>query len=391
MSILNLDVYYQPSVRLTVRSDPTMQMILRSDGSISKLVDGTGLNTGSTPQPLPANTNPVTANGYVVTGQVLTLTAGTWTNAASLAYQWFRNGTPISGETSVTYTVIQADILQLIQVRETATNPTGSVAIDSNNALNAFDAFASDPAHIDIYAAEASALSTAASGPLGGIVTGQAVQRWGGMIYGLTGPVVSEAVLTSRPSFTTVAGASSVRFDGNNDRLIHDGVGLASRLAVNWSCEISSTYLKSSTSQPIWGTALTSNSTPFQRVAMANAAAANTVRNTIRDDNSATSASIMTSTRTPNSGVPWSFRQSHRRTPTDQSITELQPNSGTSTASVGPVATQDRIAFGAFATPTSVAGFCFVAIHAMAFWDTGTPTALSVEASRCLFTHWNMP
>ncbi len=79
-------------------------------------------------------------------GEVLTATPGYWTNSpSSRAYQWKRNGTPISGATAATYTVQEADSDQQITVTETATNGAGqglatSIPITIGNPLTSFGA-----------------------------------------------------------------------------------------------------------------------------------------------------------------------------------------------------------------------------------------------------------
>ena len=68
------------------------------------------------------------------TGDTLTVTAGTWhaIPAATLSYQWQRDGVDISGETGTTYTLVGADEGTTITVVETATNTEGSATATSN-------------------------------------------------------------------------------------------------------------------------------------------------------------------------------------------------------------------------------------------------------------------
>jgi hypothetical protein len=75
-------------------------------------------------------------------GDVLTVTAGTWSGvpAPTLSYQWRRDGEAIAGETGSTYTITLADSGADIDVLETATNVEGS-ASEASNAITV-DVFA---------------------------------------------------------------------------------------------------------------------------------------------------------------------------------------------------------------------------------------------------------
>ncbi len=60
-----------------------------------------------------------TISGNSIFGQTLTATPGTWQAGANLSYQWLRAGQPIAGATSSTYTLVAADVGQVIRVRVT--------------------------------------------------------------------------------------------------------------------------------------------------------------------------------------------------------------------------------------------------------------------------------
>lgn len=61
-----------------------------------------------------------TIAGSPTAGQILTARAGTWSPAPTkLAYQWLRNGTAVTGATSSTYKVTNADAGQTLSVRVT--------------------------------------------------------------------------------------------------------------------------------------------------------------------------------------------------------------------------------------------------------------------------------
>lgn len=81
----------------------------------------------------PVNTVAPVVSGTVRVGSTLSCTTGTWTNSpTSYAYQWLRDGDPISGATSSTYILIEADEGEDISCVVTATNATGSASQVSN-------------------------------------------------------------------------------------------------------------------------------------------------------------------------------------------------------------------------------------------------------------------
>lgn len=69
-------------------------------------------------------------SGTAEVGQALTCSTGSWTGTGVLtyAYQWLRDGAPIAGATSNTYTLLAADDLADISCRVTATDDNGSKA-----------------------------------------------------------------------------------------------------------------------------------------------------------------------------------------------------------------------------------------------------------------------
>lgn len=95
---------------------------------------------------LPVNTVAPVVSGTAVVGQSLTTTDGTWTGTPSptFSYQWYRGATPISGATSTTYTLVQADAGNTSNIKcvVTATNSAGSASADSNTIATIFDATA---------------------------------------------------------------------------------------------------------------------------------------------------------------------------------------------------------------------------------------------------------
>jgi Leucine-rich repeat (LRR) protein len=68
-----------------------------------------------------ASPAPVTAGGAPTVGDTLTATVGAWAPAASMSWQWLRDGQPIAGATSASYTTTAADQGRAISVRVTGT------------------------------------------------------------------------------------------------------------------------------------------------------------------------------------------------------------------------------------------------------------------------------
>lgn len=82
----------------------------------------------------PVNTVAPVISGTSSVGSVLTAVSGTWTGTPTptLAGQWFRGASAISGATSSTYTIVSGDVGAVIKYRQTATNVAGSSSADSN-------------------------------------------------------------------------------------------------------------------------------------------------------------------------------------------------------------------------------------------------------------------
>lgn len=89
----------------------------------------------------PSNTVAPVISGTAVVGQTLSSTTGTWigTPIPTYTYQWYRGANPISGATSSTYTLVQADATFSVTCVVTATNPAG-IASATSNALTITDA-----------------------------------------------------------------------------------------------------------------------------------------------------------------------------------------------------------------------------------------------------------
>lgn len=156
----------------------------------------------------PVNTVAPVASGVVRIGELLSTTDGTWTGtpAPTYAYQWTRDGSPIGGATSATYTVVAADINALIACEVTATNSAGSAMEPSNDLSSPWrDILVARPGvliydHTDPYCS-------------GGASVGSPVAD----LYTVDGVLIgSQATSGSRPTRT----ADGLSFDGVDDHLV---------------------------------------------------------------------------------------------------------------------------------------------------------------------------
>lgn len=82
---------------------------------------------GESLAPVPVNTALPAISGTTTSGQVLSLSNGTWTNTPTgYAYQWFRDGVAVSGQTANTYTLGAGDVGAMISARVIASNVYGA-------------------------------------------------------------------------------------------------------------------------------------------------------------------------------------------------------------------------------------------------------------------------
>jgi len=95
----------------------------------------TAISNSVTPTGPPSNSVQPVISGIASVGSRLTLTdVGRWSGypAPTLTYQWYRGDTPLSGETSTSYTIVTTDIGQQITCHVTGTNASGSATAISS-------------------------------------------------------------------------------------------------------------------------------------------------------------------------------------------------------------------------------------------------------------------
>ena len=89
--------------------------------------NGSGATSASDALTPPSSTSPPTISGSITVGQVLTATPGSWSHSpTTISYQWTRNASAISGETSATHTLVAADAGTALNIVVTATNADGT-------------------------------------------------------------------------------------------------------------------------------------------------------------------------------------------------------------------------------------------------------------------------
>lgn len=368
-------------------------------GIINTRVSGVGVQTvssivegaeGGSPIPDPPLllTSP-TLSGYVVPGYAVTCTPGTYSGADSVTRQWQRDGFDIPGETGLTYSCVQADVLQSISVVETASNAGGSVSQTSLPAQDAIQALRADSSAVALFASLGDYMAETASGSLG-LTPGAVIGRIEDVLYGVS--LTSSG--SSRPQW--LVGRAH---DGIDDRLELDGA-FAQEIAPARTVIASVRYDAVNTNNPVYSLARASDALPFVRGgagAPSLTSGASTIRATGRGDNGSIRTVITNSSRNPvgsPTAAPWSLRWRHSVTtgnPGTQTLTEIQPDSGTASADKFQTLLLDRFCEGASVTTTSFTQHVNAVIYATAYFSTATPLARSIAAVNALYTHWGFP
>ncbi len=153
----------------------------------------------------PFNVVAPVASGGPLVGQTLSCTSGTWSGPGSFsyAYQWRRNGTPISLATASTYLLVTADDGASIDCVVTATSAFGATPRDSNNiAAGTVPAFTAAPVVTGGPLVGATLTSTAGSGTGTATVTPSYQWRRNGTPIG--GATASTYILVTADASTNV-------------------------------------------------------------------------------------------------------------------------------------------------------------------------------------------
>lgn len=108
--------------------EPAIPTEDKMTASVSFKVSGSTVATAAV---APANTVLPAVSGEAKEDKVLTAWEGIWTQAATYAYQWNADGTPIAGAADKAYTVKTGDVGKRITVSVTATNSAGSASATS--------------------------------------------------------------------------------------------------------------------------------------------------------------------------------------------------------------------------------------------------------------------
>ena len=113
----------------------TIRCVVKATNSIAPSgVTANSNSTASVAGNAPVNTVAPAVTGTATVGQTLSTTNGTWTGVPTptFTYQWQRVTTNISGATSSTYVLVDADAANTIRCVVTATNAVSAVSANSN-------------------------------------------------------------------------------------------------------------------------------------------------------------------------------------------------------------------------------------------------------------------
>jgi len=122
------------STYVSVSADATRELTCRVTATNASVSASADSNTVAVPALAPENTQRPTVDGTPAPGQELTCRNGTWTGAPDpiFAFQWLRDGQPISGAAAERLTVGNDDVTHALACRVTATNAGGSAGATSD-------------------------------------------------------------------------------------------------------------------------------------------------------------------------------------------------------------------------------------------------------------------
>jgi hypothetical protein len=92
-----------------------------------------GVYMGEVDPPLPVNTSPPVVTGIPQSSNKLTCDPGTWTDADAIAFQWYKDGLPIIGQTGSQLTLNSTYIGSVVRCDVTGSNEVGSDTAQSND------------------------------------------------------------------------------------------------------------------------------------------------------------------------------------------------------------------------------------------------------------------
>ena len=101
----------------------------------------------------PSNTSRPSIGGSATVGSTLTCSPGGWTGAPIFAFQWLRDGAPVSRAASSTYAIAAQDAGHSLLCRVSATNAAGARATADSNSVTASlspPGFAGSPSSIRV-------------------------------------------------------------------------------------------------------------------------------------------------------------------------------------------------------------------------------------------------
>jgi hypothetical protein len=163
------------------------------------------------PWRLPVITGVPTIAGTPTDGETLTATAASVTSgtAATRAWQWLRGGAPIAGATSDTYLAVEADVGFTLAVRQSETNPRGTVSATSLATAPVAAAITGTPAVISdlAWSVEDSRFSLSTDTGLGTIL----------YVFTATGTPLTGAAIRAAVDGATLPGGSAVNDYGTQD------------------------------------------------------------------------------------------------------------------------------------------------------------------------------